>query len=1149
MFKRMKSWSIALALIMLSYPVGLIHAASDTTAEGLEVTQQSTTCTGIVKGTTGETIIGASVKVKGASTGTITGTDGKFSLKNVKRGATIVVSYVGYKTTEAKFTGKIMDIVLEEDTHTLGEVVVTALGIQKQARSVGYATSKVAPTEMERASSMSPVNALIGKVAGVTINLSGASGLTSSSSITIRGAKSLSKNNAPIFVVDGMILQENLTGALSGTDWGSQLKNLNPADYESVTVLKGAAATALYGSRGANGAIVIVSKGGKFGKKGMGVEVTQSFEMTDIYKSPIEFQNIYGAGSPNNGFEGGYLADGTLQKTAMSFGPKMDGSMVDQYMPSGEKTPFVPHPNNWKKLYETGMSSTTNVAVSGGGENSSFRVSYAYTDNNGVFKRNEFKRHSISFKGLTELNKIFSIEVGLNYAFSRSQNGANQGGWNWGGNLGMMSTYYTPRNFDMASYIDTYRNPDTHAVETTTPWGDLRGYLHRRDMNLYQRNENSLLSNLKLNAKIAPWLTASLKANYSYYGISTLSEEYGSGVNYGPTGSGSYGRGGSNSGSYNFLGMLQSNGNSFKIAGQKINVDAIVAAELYGNIESHSWSKSTSGGLIVPGVFAFSNSVSKITPNYSYSPRNTQTFGLSGIINLSWKDQLFLELTGRNDWLSTLVYPAYIKSGKNNYTVFYPSANLSWVFTDTFKMPKWFSFGKLRASLSRVGMGTDAYETVKGYGVFTQGQQYDYKRNSVLIANPNLGTAYNANLKPEVQRSIELGADLRFFDERLTLDVAYYKTNTKNQILTLPGVAESGASSEKVNAGDIQNQGFEMQLEGTPIRNKDMRWTIGMTLTTNHGKVKKLTNFDKEWQLMGQYDAGPEIWAYEGGAFGQITTSYGSSYGPAIYRFNNAGDPSDPRNGKPVITYWGVYGKPNPIHAYGYVSNIDKGIKDRVVVGHVEPNFISSFNTSFSYKQFDFYASVDGRVGGNFFSNTYKYASSRGVLKSSLYGRDQEHGGIARKNYKGETVYDAIMLDAVFDEGTKAPLVGGGELDVSGMTYKDAVDKGIQPLMASAYYWGNLGWGMPSELGMQDNTWFCLREITLGYRLPEKICHKFGANYLRLGFTARNICYLVNKLTDGLNPESISSNNPLTPLDIGGVPFYRTYMFSLTLRF
>lgn len=1095
---------------------------------------------------------GVNVLVKGTMTGVITDYDGKYSIDVPGQDAVLVFSFIGYEVSEVPVNGQsVIDVVLYPDMKKIDEVVVTALGVTKQARSVGYATTKVSTREIERANAINPVNALQGKVAGVSITAGGASGVTSSSAITIRGAKSIDKNNSPIFVIDGMIIQEPIKGALDGTDWGSQLKNLNPADYESVTVLKGAAATALYGSRGANGAIVIVSKGGQYGKKGLGVEVSHILETTDIYKSPIEFQNVYGAGSANNGYEGDFMDDGSLQKTSMSFGPKMDGRLIDQYMPNGEKTPFVAHPDNWKALYKAGLNTTTNVAINGGGENSSFRVSYSFTDNKGVFKRNEFNRHAVSFRGLTDLNKVFSVEVGLNYAFSRAQNGANQGGWNWGNNLGMMSTYYTPRNMDVEAYEGMYRDPETHAVETDSPWGTLRGYLHTRDMNLYQRSENSLLSNLTLRAKIAPWLTASIKSNYNYYGWAYLKKEYGTGANYGPSGSGAYGREGEISGSYNFLGMLQSTGNNIRIGGETITLDAIVAAELYGNDDKHWWRKNTAGGLDIPGIFAYSNSKNAIIPEFNYTPRNNQTFGLSAILNLAWRDQLYLELTGRNDWLSTLTYPTYMGEGMNNYTVFYPSANASWVFSETVDLPEWFSFGKLRASIARVGMGTMPYATTNGFGVFSQEAQLDTDRNSVLVARPKIDVAWNRDLKPEVQQSIEIGTDVRFFNERLNLDFAYYKTNTKNQILSVDAVVESGAKTQLINAGNIQNQGVEIQLEGTPVRTADFRWTLGANFTLNRGKIKELHPNVKEWKLFGQYDGGPEIWAYEGGKFGVITTAYNSPNGAAIYRFNNEADSNDPRNGKPVISYWGNYGSPNSVALYGYVTNPEKGIKDRVEIGKIEADFLLSVNTSFSYKNFDFYALIDGRVGGNFFSNTYKYASSRGTLASSLEGRDKEHGGLPRTNYKGETVYDAINLDAVFDEGTQAPLASdpSQKIDVGGLTYTEALDQGIQPMMASFYYHGNLGWGMPAELGLQDNTWFALREVTIGYRLPERICSKIGANYFRIGFTGRNLGYLINKLTDGLNPESISSNNPLQPIDIGGVPYARTYAVNFTIRF
>lgn len=1156
MLKKLKS--VGLFLLFLA-TAGNAFALSGQTAKS-SVVQQESQCKGVVKDTTGETIIGATVKIKNTTSGTITNADGEFILPSAKKGDVLVISFMGYATKEVTYEGQPLDVTLNEDSKNIGEVVVTALGINKQARSVGYATTKVSTDEIERTNAINPVNALQGKVAGVQINSGGASGLTSSSSITIRGAKSVSKNNSPIFVVDGMIIQENLTGNLAGTDWGSQLKNLNPADYESVTVLKGAAATSLYGSRGANGAIIIVTKSGMYGKDGLGVEVSQVLEWTNVYKSPIDLQNVYGAGRPNNGTQGGFMADGTLQKTALSWGPRMDGQLINQYLPSGVATPFVAQPDNWKDLYKTGLTSTTTAAISGGGKNSSFRLAYGYTDNTGIFARNEFNRHNITFKGITELNRIFSVEMGAMVAFSEIMNPPSQGGWDWANNAGMITAYSVPRNYDIAAHEAQYRDPETHAVESTSGFSTLSTYLHNRDTKVNKRNEQSILADVTLRAKIAPWLDASVKANYNYYNINSETKEYGTGVNYGPTGTGYYGRSGETTGSYNFLGMLQSSDNTFKIGSEEISVSAILAAELYGNTAKNTWAKSTNGGLVVPGVFAFSNSVNKIEPTFSYTPRNSQLFGLSAIVNLAWRDQLFLELTGRNDWMSTLTYPNYVAEAKNNYTVFYPSANASWVFTDTFKenMPEWFSFGKLRASISRVGMGTSAYQTVNGYGVYNQGAIYLPDRSgSVLSGTANLGTAFNNNLKPEIQQSIELGTDLRFFDERFTIDFAYYKTNTHNQILSLASVAESGASSMLINAGNIQNQGIEIQMDVTPIRTADWRWTVGGNFTLNRGKVKKLNEYAKEWQLMGGYDAAPEIWAYEGGDFGVLTSYQNSSYMSPIATFQ--GESGDPRNGKMIIKYDNEYGTENTVSMYSpltYYERNGEGDRDRQILGKIEADFTLSLNTSVSWKDFDLFIQGDGRFGGNYFSNVWKYASPMGTLKSSLVGRDAANGGIPRINYEGVTVNDGLMLDAVFAEGTQAPTQNadgsvGPMVDVGGMTYADAVaEKNIRPVMTSAWYLNNYGWGMAAMPGsIQDNTWFCLREITLGYRVPENICKKFGANYLRLGFTARNICYIINKLSDGLNPAGISSNNPLQPMDIGGVPFSRTFAVNLTVRF
>ena len=1161
MLKRLKT--VSMMLFLMGASTGAAYATTSMGVDDVKITQQSGTCTGIVLDAAGETVIGASVVVKGTTNGTITGIDGDFTLTGVKKGDIIEISFVGYQTIEIAWDGKPMNVTLQEDTQQLQEVVITAIGLPKQAKSVGYATTRVSTTEIERANAVNPVNALQGKVAGVQINTSSASGVTSSSSITIRGAKSVTKNNSPIWVIDGMIIQEAVVAADNNGDWGSQLKNLNPADYESVQVLKGAAATALFGSRGANGAIVIKTKSGKGGKQGIGVEINQTVEITDVYDSPVDLQNEFGMGSLGNGYQGGFTPEGDLLGTGSSWGPRLDGRMVNMYMPDGKKVPYVAHPDNWKEFFQTGVNSTTNVAVSGGSENSSFRLSYGYTSNKGVFERNNFNRHNIGFRGNTKLNDIFSVEMGLKLGFSKALNPMHQGLWAWSGNTAMMMTYYLPRNFDVAAYKASYRNKETQEVESTSRWSTPRSYFHTRETEVQERNEQSILADITLNAKLTDWLTATAKANYNQYNISTMGHWQGTGVNGGPSGSGGYNRGGERSGSYNIQGLLQTSELPFKLWEQDFTFSAIVAAELYGNTEKHAWSKGTNGGLIIPGVFSFSNSKNKIEPSYSYTPRNEQTFGVSAIVNLGWKDQLFLELTGRNDWLSTLTYPTYVMDGANNWSVFYPSANASWVFSDTFreKLPEWFSFGKLRASIARVGMGTSAYETIKGYGVYSQTSIYTPDRKgSVIASTPNLGTAYNNDVKPEIQQQIEFGFDARFFNERLTVDFAYYKANTYNQIMTVGSVSESGASSKLINAGNIQNQGIELMIEGTPIRTNDWRWTIGGNFSLNRGKVVELDDQVKEWCLMGEYDGAPAIWAYEGGEFGVLTSSMNSSYNSPVWYYQ--GEKGDPRNGYMMLDYAGEGGK-SDLSVYYVQSLYDRNQGDdrtkRHILGKVEADFTLSLNTSLSYKNWDLYVQGDGRFGGQYFSNMWKYANGTGALKSSVRGRDKDFGGIARINWAGETVYDAIKLDAVFKEGATAPLQNpdgtkGEMVEVGGMTYMEAIEGkpewgglGIRPMMTGFHHSYNYSIAHPDKF--QDNTWFALREISLGYRLPENICKKFGANYLRVGFTARNVCYLINKLTDGLNPASISSNNPLTPADIAGVPFSRTYAFNLNVRF
>lgn len=578
--------------------------------------QQELKVKGIVTDDKGDPLPGVNIFDKEDPTnGVITGVDGSYSITIGSGDVVLTYSFIGFVTQELHVAGRsTINITLMEDVTGLEEVVVTALGVSKQPRALGYATSKLKTNEILQTNTVNPINALQGKVAGVNINVIGTSGVTSSSSITIRGAKSIGKNNSPIFVIDGIVMENNVTDTYGGKDWGSQLKNLNPDDYESVTVLKGAAATALYGSRGANGAIVIVSKGGK-ARQGIGVEVSQTNQIQSIYKAHMDLQNEYGMGYGYNGYQGGYLPDGSLSKTTSSYGPKMDGSMRDQYYLDGEKTPFSAHPDNWKALYQDGFYNNTNVALNGGNEKANYRLSYSFMDNKGVLKNNRFSRHSINFKTSAELNKIFSIDFGVNYVNSKARNAYDQGFWREGQNLGLMTIYYMPRNLDLEHFYETYRDPENNSLRSQPVYGKLANFLHRLDYYNETRNEESVLANLTLKAQITNIIDASAKLNYNMYNTFNRRTEYGAGPYL--SGGGYYGVQGSRRGNYNALFMVHG---SKKFMNDDLEVDVRIANEIYGNTKNESWGKNTNGGLIVPGLFAFSNSVNTIYPWYNYTP-------------------------------------------------------------------------------------------------------------------------------------------------------------------------------------------------------------------------------------------------------------------------------------------------------------------------------------------------------------------------------------------------------------------------------------------------------------------------------------------------------------------------------------------------
>jgi iron complex outermembrane receptor protein len=1106
---------------------------------------QQRSVSGIVKDEQQNPLVNVSVTIPGGVSGTVSDANGNFTIV-VPEGKTVLeFSLIGFSTKQVTVVNtKRLDVTMSKLEDQMEGVVVTALGISKRNKNLGYAISKVSGEEITRTNTINPITALQGKVAGVDINVVGSSGIQASPNILIRGATSPfspgSKNrNQPIFVIDGIVIESNTTD-YAEADQGSQLKNLNPDDYESITVLKGAAATSIYGSRGANGAIVITSKKGKY-NSGLGIEYNSTYQVQNAYRNGMDLQNIYGMGSPSLR-EGNFRPDGTTSLNMASWGPKMDGSMHPAVWDQTKMESYSPQPDNWKAFNTNGKYVNNNIAISGGGEKFNFRFSYSNLYNKGQLPNNRLTRDNFDLRASGQLNKVFSMETGVSYAITHGYNVWNQSRdfFTSGQNIGFLTYYELPRNADIQAFYDNSKLADG-SRRNIDPFGRLNSTFNRMDYLNQDRKENSILGNFLLKAQIAPWIDVSGKINLNFYKIFTETKEKGSGA-YGA--GGSYAVGGNYSSGYNAVFMAHMFKNEIL---KDLDFDFRFYNEMYGNGISESYGARTDGGLIVPNVFTLNNSVNPIANNanlrsYGYSTPNERVVALGGILNFNYKDYLNLELTGRNDWLSTLTYPLGVP-GKNNFSVFYPSANLSYVFTDMFRssIPQWLSFGKVRASLAWAGTGTNPYAT--SFGSYIQSSVADQNGTSVVTATlQNASVLPNLDLKPEIKRSLELGTNLGFLKNRINLDVAWYKTNTFNQILTIPNPPETGFSSMLINAGNIQNKGIEIELNVTPVRNKDWSWDVTMLYTRNRSKIIEFYPGIKQRQLMDSYrGSGVEVWAYEGGAFGVMTAT-------SVRK-------KDPKTGLPIIRVAPNLADANADvkysiedYAWQYESLNGSSEEQRRTLGNIMPDFLAGFNTRLSYKNVSLYIQLDSRFGGMVFSEAYKYGMGRGSLLNSLAFRDQEHGGVQRTDsYNGQVRYDGAIPDAVFDEGQMSPLKSG--TSIAGMTFREAYDKGlVAPWKSSIYHVRTYGWGGTFDDGsVSENSWIMLREINLGYQLPSNWLKPIHLKGARVSFSGRNLAYLYRTLVGGQNPESIQSNNPFMPVINGAVPFVRNFAATLNI--
>lgn len=1097
------------------------------------VMAQNVTVTGkVTSADDGLPIPGASVVQKGTTLGVGTDLDGLYQI-SVPKGATLLYTFMGMNPQEVVVADQtVINIELQSAIFAMDEVVVTALGISRETKSLGYAVTEVQGEKLTMATTVSPVSALQGLSSGLLItNTDG--GIFGGTRVNIRGNTTLSKNTQPIYVVDGVFIDNETSGGSQwgGSDWGNDLKNLNSDDFESVSILKGAAATALYGSRGIGGVILITTKKGR-ASKGVGLEISQTTSVEIPYAGQ-DFQNEFGVGglagyctelpdrfAPQSGFPLNsdneptvYLGDWG----AWSWGPRMEGQKVRDYDDSW--TTFDPQPDNMLKAFQKGVQSNTNVALTGSNGGTDYYVSFSHKDQTGIYPGNKTVRNSITVNVGQQLVKWLKLDANVAFVTSENENPPSRSMYS----EFIYSTF--PRSFNTGKFYERYQA--VHGGVHLRDYGDPLWNVPGNGMwfgifeNKYTSIEDNTRVRLNVTANLTSWLTAKVGGTYNLYGTKAEQKEKGQGYQ--------------NEGGYYYAGNERKFQNAIDaqlIATKELftdfNLTLIAGGERFYTVTDGT-SANTNGGLVPANVFAITSS--KNAPGSgSYHNAGKELWSAYYIANFDYKGQYYVDITGRNDWLSTMVYKD--ETGQMSY--FYPSVTASWIFSETFALPRWIDFGKVRMDYAVVGTGALPYQITDP---LTYGRLGTLNNVNGDLARYDFTTSTvpNPDVRPEKKYEYELGLDIRFFKNRLGIDFTYYNNHSTNQILTNDVPASSGVTSILFNAGDIQNKGIEMTIHTTPVQTNDIRWDVDVNYTRNRNKIVSL------------YSTIPLYRLYESGDYGNTRIgTYAEVGGDWGMLMSDSSPLLDEATGKPLLRWSagnrGVLGYRN--------GKLQK-------VGSMQPKYFGSINSTLTVKNFRLNILVDGKIGGMISSYHGRYGAGTGVFKSTLKGRDAAHGGITWTSpWTGATYEDGVIPDGIFAEGQTIQMKdAGGDVttyDVSGMTYKAAVEAGYaEPTHVSYYVYQTNSWsnGVINENVLMKNSYVALREVSLAYHIPDKVSNRIGARSINVVLYGRNLGYLYNTMTNHLHPEIQTGNEPGAAHEWMQSPYARTLGFKLNLNF
>ncbi|WP_420149526.1 SusC/RagA family TonB-linked outer membrane protein [Spirosoma sp.] len=1065
--------------------VGL--CAVHTLAKGPTNGKPAKTITGTVTlATNGQPIAGANVLIKGTQNGTITDRRGAYSITVNANDAVLVFSFIGHKTQEISVGNQtVINVALMENNEVLGEVVVTALGIKREARSLGYAVGEVQGKDLSRVAQENVLNSLAGRVPGVQISSTGPTG--SSVSMIIRGAKSLNTDNQPLFVVDGVPVNNTLNnvsqiGNDNRVDYGNAISDINPEDVENVSILKGPSAAALYGSRAGNGVVLITTKSGSRAQK-----MTVSITSNTVFDQPFKYLKMtknFATGvlpfTPDaNPYPGGILQ--IDEGSAGGIGPELDRgyNAIQWNSPTdanGNKVPLplVSHPNNVANFFRTGVTSTNGVSISNNSEKVTYRLSYSNMSSRGIVPNSDLFKNTLGLNTMVRVSNKLNLSTNLDFSRSNSNNRpAGERGTN-----PMQWAYAVGSHID----INDLRNYWVPGQEGIQQLSQSRGNYNNPWFLAYEVNNSFVRDRVFGNLKAEWQLTPDIKL-MGRYSLDTYQEQRETKIAKSYTGE--------PNGSYGLINLKRYERNIDFLATytKRFNALSLVVSaggnDRYSQSSDVSTSSRNGAGLIIPGLYTIQN----IAPNnlvYNNYLYKKGIYSVYGTANLGFKDMIYLDLTARNDWSSTLPV--------NNRSYFYPSASLSLLLNEMFHMPTTFDMFKLRAGVAQVGNDANPYSlypTLGDAGAWN-GVTRLAKSGSILLPD----------LKPEIATSYEFGTDLTMFRNRLRFSGTYYVSENRNQILPSQIASSSGFTTKNINAGLLESRGVELSLGGTLFDKGGLRWDLTTNFTRNVTRIKELAPGIPFYTLWT--DAKGGAWTYVGDKVGDI-------YDAEIITVT---DQNSPYYGYPILNNDG-----------SWQARSASTVKNKI--GNFNPDFNLGAQSTLSYKGFTLNFSLDWRSGGQFVSQTYRYAESD--LRSQRFldnlinpgGRS----GDALRNWLVDNADEYIKI-----HGNYFPIVGGPTaeyggypFEFGGKTYPYGV---FNPGVIAQYddkgnitgYTENLGGADTKIIPYGDNypwdftraatfdaDFVKLREVSLGYDLPARFVKSIGLQNATVSVYSRNI--------------------------------------------